>query len=472
MSKIRKKINNDLNMNFNLKLITLIFAMAVSYNCGKSIPVEEMGNAKYLISKAESVKADKYAPEKYDQAKKLLLEAHDLIADGSMGDAKDKALAAQKAAQEAFDIAIPLLAKGSRESAEQAIKEAERLFASEFAKEEFKNSNDFLAEGKKLESNNQYEDAFKKFEQAGQEAGKARDIAESQIVNMKSSIAESKNALDQAKEYGAESTHPDKFREASELVADAQAKIDANDLKAAYPKSEKAKELSQELLSLALESWAGKLYKQAKEYVGKINAKLDRFRAKINKNRKLKALVDKNDELRETLNSTQTSMNAAKEAVTNAKESLDSKAFQDSKKQSEEAKRLAEIVDKQLPQIAVLISEQTGIQFVAGASVSARNPLGEGWQTYKVKNRPGRRDCLWRIAGYDYIYKNPRLWPRIYKANQSKIKNPDLIYPGQVFDIPPKEEGASQSKLKNQGQKNYTVKEKSVEASDEGLGVE
>ncbi|HKK04856.1 MAG TPA: hypothetical protein VKA50_03310 [Gammaproteobacteria bacterium] len=46
-----------------------------------------------------------------------------------------------------------------------------------------------------------------------------------------------------------------------------------------------------------------------------------------------------------------------------------------------------------------------------------------------------RGDCLWNIAGKDSIYGNPYEWPLIYKANQDKIKDADLIYPGQVFSI-------------------------------------
>jgi len=45
-------------------------------------------------------------------------------------------------------------------------------------------------------------------------------------------------------------------------------------------------------------------------------------------------------------------------------------------------------------------------------------------------------ECLWYIAGYKEIYANPLKWPLIYKANKDKIKNPDLIYPGQVLSIP------------------------------------
>ncbi len=47
-----------------------------------------------------------------------------------------------------------------------------------------------------------------------------------------------------------------------------------------------------------------------------------------------------------------------------------------------------------------------------------------------------RGDSLWRISGKDTLYGNPYEWPLIYKANQDKIKQgPDLIFPGQVFNI-------------------------------------
>ncbi len=46
-----------------------------------------------------------------------------------------------------------------------------------------------------------------------------------------------------------------------------------------------------------------------------------------------------------------------------------------------------------------------------------------------------RGDNLWNISGKDSIYANPYQWPMIYKTNRDKIKDADLIYPGQVFDI-------------------------------------
>lgn len=44
-------------------------------------------------------------------------------------------------------------------------------------------------------------------------------------------------------------------------------------------------------------------------------------------------------------------------------------------------------------------------------------------------------DNLWNISGKNEVYANPYEWPLIYKANRDKIKDADLIYPGQVFDI-------------------------------------
>ena len=63
----------------------------------------------------------------------------------------------------------------------------------------------------------------------------------------------------------------------------------------------------------------------------------------------------------------------------------------------------------------------------APAPVAAKSANG----SYEVV----RGDNLWNIAGQSRIYGNPYQWPLIYKANSGKIKDADLIYPGQNFDI-------------------------------------
>jgi nucleoid-associated protein YgaU len=47
-----------------------------------------------------------------------------------------------------------------------------------------------------------------------------------------------------------------------------------------------------------------------------------------------------------------------------------------------------------------------------------------------------RGDCLWRIASKADIYGDAYAWMRIYTSNRDQIKNPDLIYVNQIFNIP------------------------------------
>lgn len=60
------------------------------------------------------------------------------------------------------------------------------------------------------------------------------------------------------------------------------------------------------------------------------------------------------------------------------------------------------------------------------------------YSTYTVGTWAENRDCLWNIAGKMEIYSDPLLWVKIWQANTDKIKNPDIIFPGQVLTIPAK----------------------------------
>ena len=64
----------------------------------------------------------------------------------------------------------------------------------------------------------------------------------------------------------------------------------------------------------------------------------------------------------------------------------------------------------------------------------ARNFRGN---SYTVGTWARDRACLWNIAKKDEVYNDPFMWPKIWQANTDQIRNPDLIYPGQVLQIPP-----------------------------------
>lgn len=57
--------------------------------------------------------------------------------------------------------------------------------------------------------------------------------------------------------------------------------------------------------------------------------------------------------------------------------------------------------------------------------------LRAGSMAYQVL----RGDSLWGISGRAEVYANPYQWPLIYRANSERIRDPDLIQPGQTLNI-------------------------------------
>jgi nucleoid-associated protein YgaU len=43
---------------------------------------------------------------------------------------------------------------------------------------------------------------------------------------------------------------------------------------------------------------------------------------------------------------------------------------------------------------------------------------------YTVRLIPARRDCLWRIAEYPFVYNNPYKWTVLYEANKKTFRTP------------------------------------------------
>jgi nucleoid-associated protein YgaU len=77
----------------------------------------------------------------------------------------------------------------------------------------------------------------------------------------------------------------------------------------------------------------------------------------------------------------------------------------------------------------------------SSSSSAARGAMAAGRvSSYSVV----RGDNLWSISGKDEVYADPYQWPLIYKTNRDKIKDADLIYPGQVLDV---DQNASASEI-------------------------
>ena len=77
-----------------------------------------------------------------------------------------------------------------------------------------------------------------------------------------------------------------------------------------------------------------------------------------------------------------------------------------------------------------------------GAHFTQASTIHPGW-TLLLPDSPGRRtdrltveagDTLWELA--DQEYGDADRWRRLYAANRDQIADPDVIYPGQVLEVP------------------------------------
>jgi nucleoid-associated protein YgaU len=438
--------------------VLLIAGLTVVAGCGDPIPMEEMGIAKVAIARAETVKSAKYSEQNFQGAQKALLEAHNLVEQGKMSDAKEKALESKKLADAAYDESAPKLAQDTRSEAEAAIRAAEEANAEQFASDELGASKASLVQGDKYYESKDYLSSYHLFEESREKAKAALTTSEAQIEVMKRDLAEIDETIAAAESAGAAQSAPDTLKKAKEDAGHARGDLENKRLKSAYEKIQAAKVSSKEALALSQKESAKTKLARAEADVKSAERKLNDLKARASDKKTAKAL-EGNEEAQQAFKTADENLTAAKEALAAAREANKNKAYGETATQSEEASRLAKILMDSLPETEVLLAqardraglendatgknrngtEENGEESTSENSTeNGEEEIGAGWKTYKVRYIPENRDCLWKIAGYKKIYNNARLWPKIYKANKAKIKNPDLIYPGQVFKIPPK----------------------------------
>jgi nucleoid-associated protein YgaU len=86
--------------------------------------------------------------------------------------------------------------------------------------------------------------------------------------------------------------------------------------------------------------------------------------------------------------------------------------------------------------ISLLPAFYDRIQRLGENIATLRDTLSKAEKTYTVGTWAKDRDCLWNIAKKPDIYNDAFRWPKIWQKNRDQIKNPDLIFPGQVLKIP------------------------------------
>ena len=90
------------------------------------------------------------------------------------------------------------------------------------------------------------------------------------------------------------------------------------------------------------------------------------------------------------------------------------------------------------------------------ADESSAEGSGSSMDAAKMRSHTVERgDTLWGISASSTGYNDPYQWPLIFKANKSRIDDPDLIHPGQTFQIKanpsPKQVDMAVDHAKNRG---------------------
>ncbi len=389
----------------SLIVSALIMVMAVS-GCRLKVPVKEMTTAKNAIAQAQAVKAEKYAPEEFEAAKNKLMDSHTDVTDKNVDKAKKDAEEATRLANAAYDKAIPILAKDTLAIAEKSLDDARETAAEKLAADDFREADNKYRQANEDFQNKKYTEAYQGALEADRKAKLARETAMGRSGVLRDAIAEVRAVLDEAIKNGAKEYCPEKVALAEDYLTKANASLDAKEMKKGFAAQEAAKVNADEAYMIAME-------KTAKN-------KLDIANALINKANTVKL----NDQQKNDIN-------AAKEAAQNAKNLLGENRFKDSIVSSDEAIQLA------CKALGINVADAgdylSGRDVSRGGSVTDADGTKDYWE-YKVVWRQQIKDCLWLIAGK--YYKNGKLWKKIYDFNKSSIKDPNLIFPGQIIKVP------------------------------------
>ncbi len=480
----------------------VILSVLALVSCELDVPVREIIDAKQTIDRAKEVMAEKYDKKDLDNAVKELYKSHEFIKEDKAGDAKESAIKSKNLAMAAIKTSLPLLAGDTIAEAKKIYGEAEELNAAESAGEELKAADKEIKQADKLNNEKKYWDAYLVASDAMGSATAARTKALAVIPELEKKIRNLNNDKNMLASHELSRVAETELRQASESIARAESILQAKKMKeinAAIVKAEEDIKLAREKIQTAVEQESKKA--TVAERIKAVDADIknlkanrgDEFAPEEIKNAE-KLLGESNTLLSEgKLEETVTKVTDAEGMVARAKQNVEiglarekiisvSKLLEETKTRDTKKKYEAEFNEANTLLVssnrkfeeknyneAVLKAEEAELIIKTAAieiekstsSVLAgkeRGLTGEGGDVsdkvvYTVKWRKRNTDCLWRISLR--VYKNARLWPYIYKANKSQIKDPDLIFPGQKFVIP------SLDEIKNPKKTGKKIKEKS-----------
>ncbi|MFH1825476.1 MAG: DUF4398 domain-containing protein [Candidatus Firestonebacteria bacterium] len=270
-------------------------------------------------------------------------------------------------------------AKVAIEEAKKDIADAKEVGADKYSKELLDSAESKLVVAEESFGKKDYEVALNFAKKSSEDA----KLAKLKTLAGKA-IEQAKNDIISAKEIKADEIATDLIKSAEENLQTAQASFENKDYAKALEYASKSSEDTNSAKKLVeLSNKAKSLIEQAELDVGEAK--------KIGAEKSVQELVD-------------TAIDNLKKALKSYEEKIFLKAIEYALKASDEAK-------------------------AAKAACEAKKAQEQIYTVIKG-------DCLWNISKDGKNYGDPFMWPLIYKANKDKIKDPDLIYPNQEFNVP------------------------------------
>lgn len=416
----------------------------------KSLPgyaSEQLKKSEEAYKEADMAYAEKFSPEKFNEAGKLKVEAKGLY---DKGEHKQSAVLSVKAYE------LSIAAKNDAVQNSSVIEtEIDKMNSklTELKKDKYKSAaqsnlsdaETLINKAKQDVTDRDYKSSLQEIELARKELDEAEKLIRKQKIS--TDIQDLRAEMDQVKkkdESGAAKEDLDKallelnaaessleqnqIRDAELRVAQAEQLIKGTDIKMKRKKALAAIEKAEKLLVQARGKDQNNKYKEnldkAEKVIGegKSSVNADKFNEGIS-----------NAEEAETIIS----------AVLNSMETASADiAVKSESEHAEDKEAVDEAGDESSDE-----ATETGTKTEDKAVESEKKE--EQGRHYVVQWRKKKTDCLWRIA--EKVYKDAAYWPAIYLANRDQIKDPDLIFPGQKFVIPPKpQKRPSYKKIKEQ----------------------
>ena len=381
-------------------VLLLVMPLAF-FACGDPLPINEIMAARAALDANTEIKAGKYFPDEYAEIISDFGSLHQMMMDGAKIDGiRSSANAITKKADELYAKSIPLAAEESIEIAEELMELAVIVNADEFFTDEFNMAEDVFRNAIEEYEKEAYAEAYAKAFDAQNQFEDLRNNSIAQKDTLKDAITEVNRTLEIAAQYDSAKHAPDMVELATENLETAQSYYENLELKRGFAAVEAAGLNADAALALSLQITAGDELVMSREFIDKVKA-----------SPKARELSD--------------GIDAAEEFYEIAESALEEGHFAESIDFSREARNIL---------FAAL--GEPGDDGTALAQRQGQIDDGE-YAMYRVVRRRPKTDTLWGIA--ERFYQNPRLWPRIYNSNRDIIKDPDLIFPGQMLKIPRKE---------------------------------